>query len=50
MPDIPITFNREVDGEIYRLGHGSVHQAELLATKSGNEIKKTTSQVRLALD
>jgi len=25
MPDIPITFNGEVDGEIYRLGQGSVH-------------------------
>lgn len=28
MPDIPITFNGETNGEIYRLGQVSVHQAE----------------------
>ncbi len=25
LPDIPMTFNGEVDGEIYRIGQGSVH-------------------------
>jgi hypothetical protein len=30
MPDIPITFNGEVQGEIYRLDQtASIHQADL---------------------
>ena len=49
MPDVPITFNGEVDGEIYRLGQGSVHQAIQSETKSGAGLKKTGSQLRLAL-
>jgi len=34
MPDIPITFNAEVDGEIHRLDFASLHQAEKEPIKS----------------
>ena len=32
MPDIPITFMGEVDGDLHRLGSSSVFQAEKMAT------------------
>jgi hypothetical protein len=50
MPDVPITFNGEVDGEIYRLGQGSVHQAVQQEAMSGSGLKKSGSQMRLAIE
>jgi hypothetical protein len=46
-----MTFNGEVDGEIYRLGQGSVHQAEHLEVKSGGTgLKKSNSGLLLAMN
>lgn len=50
MPDIPMTFNMEQNGEIYRLGQVSVHQADQQEIKEGAGLKKSGSQVRLAME
>ena len=50
LPDIPITFNGEVNGEVYRLGSSmSMFQADKQAVKSGSNMKRTGSQLLLAL-
>lgn len=50
LPDIPITFMGEVDGEVYRLETQSVFQAEKTEVKTGTGIKKNSSAVNLALN
>ena len=50
LPDIPITFMGEVQGEIYHLGTSiSMFQTEKKTVKSGTGMKKTNSQLLLAL-
>ena len=49
LPDIPVTFMGEVDGEVYRLETMSVFQAEKTDVKTGQQIKRTSSQINLAL-
>ena len=49
MPDIPITFMGEVDGDLHRLGSSSVFQAEKKATQEPRGLKKSASQLRLLL-
>lgn len=50
LPDIPITFMGEVQGEIKRLGSAiSMFQADKQPVKSGNNLKKSGSQLFLAL-
>jgi hypothetical protein len=44
LPDIPITFMGELDGEIDRLGQGSIFQAELQQNRSESSgLKRTNS-------
>jgi hypothetical protein len=43
LPDIPITFMGEVDGDVYRLETQSIFQAEKQDVKSGTTMKKTNS-------
>lgn len=51
MPDIPITFNSELDGEIYKVGQQQTvfqhEQAEI--EQSSSELKRTNSQIMKAL-
>jgi hypothetical protein len=49
LPDIPVTFMGEVDGEVYRLETMSVFQAEKTDVKSGQQIKRKNSSVNIAL-
>jgi hypothetical protein len=50
MPDVPITFMGEIDGEVYRIETTKVFQHEQHETKvAGGGLKKTSSQIMLAL-
>jgi len=49
LPDIPITFMGEVDGEVMRIGQTHVYQTEKKDVKSGTGMKKSGSQLMLAL-
>ena len=49
LPDVPITFMGEVNGDAYRLGTQARYQAEKSTVKSGSNMKKTNSQLLLAL-
>jgi hypothetical protein len=50
MPDVPITFMGEIDGEVYRIETTKVFQHEQQATiVEQRGLKKTNSQIMLAL-
>ena len=50
LPDVPITFMGEVNGEVYRLGSQmSMYQAEKAQIKTGSNMKRTNSQILRAL-
>ena len=49
LPDVPITFMGEVDGEVYRLGSTAVFQAEKIESRQGQGLKRSNSQIMLAL-
>jgi len=50
LPDVPITFMGEVQGDVYRLATPTaMFQAEKQNVKSGSNMKKTSSQLMLAL-
>ena len=51
MPDLPITFMGELDGDVFRVGQiQTVFQAEQTQVKSsGNELKRTNSQIMMMM-
>lgn len=52
MPDIPITFMGEIDGEVYKVGQAhTVFQHEQADTSASNpgELKRSNSQIMMAL-
>lgn len=50
MPDVPITFMGEIDGEVYRIETTKVFQHEMQeATTSGSGLKRTNSQLMMML-
>lgn len=48
MPDVPITFMGEIDGDVYRLETTKVFQHEMQDVKAGG-LKRTNSQLMLML-
>jgi hypothetical protein len=53
MPDIPITYSGEIDGEIYNLGGENLavfqHDQSEINSNNPNELKRTNSQIMRAL-
>jgi hypothetical protein len=49
MQDVPITFMGEIDGEVYRVETTKVFQHEQHEVKNAGGIKRTNSQVMMAL-
>lgn len=56
MPDIPITFMGEIDGEVYRMKTTSVFQHEMQEEKpvnvsplAGGTLKRTNSQLKMLM-
>jgi len=51
MPDCPITFMGEIDGEVYNIGQGSIfqHQQAEVSTEQTQGMKKSGSKIMLAL-
>lgn len=53
MPDIPITFMGELDGEVYRVGMTQTvfqHDQADISNQNPNELKRTNSQIMKALN
>jgi len=53
MPDIPITYGGEIDGEVFKVGQSqTIFQHKQVDTSSGNqnELKRSNSQVMMALN
>jgi len=48
LPDVPITFMGEIDGDVYKLGSSKVFQTEQAEARGGG-LKRTSSQIALAL-
>ena len=51
MPDVPITFMGEIDGEVYNLGQQSIfqHQQTDVSTEKAVGMKKSNSRILMAL-
>lgn len=49
LSDIPITFMNEIKGEVYRIGKGQIFQHEQTDTIVGGGLKRTNSQLMLAM-
>lgn len=49
MPDVPITFMGEIDGEVYRIEQTQVFQHEMQEAKGSSGLKRTNSQLMMML-
>ena len=52
MPDVPITFMGELDGDVYKVGQASTvfqHQQSSQIQSEVGQLKRTNSQILMAL-